>query len=161
MRDGKLFGKISIVDIVAVLLIIAAAAGIYLKFGSGSRIVTTQQRFEYVMLVEGVRLESVNALQKMGPIMDGRTHEGMGKIKEVTFEPSVNLKREMADDGRFVAAPQPDKYDVRLVVEVSDGKTNDTGYYTALNKQINVGSQLIVETKYAKTSAEIISITNN
>ena len=104
-------------------------------------------------------MESVNALKKMGPLMDARTHEKMGVIKDVTWQDAADLKREMATDGRFVLAPQPEKYDVRMVVEV-DGKANDTGYYTAFNKQLNVGSQMIVETKYAKTSAEIISINN-
>ena len=164
MRDGKLFGKISIVDIVAVLLIAVLAVGLYQRFVSGKDMNTTPQKFEYVLLIEGVRIESVNALKKGGFVMDGKSRERMGAIKEVDgvaqvaeTTPAVNSRREMMDDGRFVKAEQVGKYDVRVTVTV-DGKKSANGYYTPLNKQINVGSRLVVETTYVKTSAIIESL---
>ena len=161
MKDGKLFGKISIIDIAAVILICAVAAGVYLRFGTstqggGSGMVAAPQKFEYVLLVESVRIESIRAYKQMGSISDGKTREYLGEIVDVKEIDATSVKYELAN-GQFVDAPQPGKYHAYITVQVN-GKANETGYFTGGNRQINVGSQFIIETKYARSSAEIISI---
>ena len=53
-KDGKLFGKISIIDIIVVLCVIVLAFGIYAKFTSNSDAVSSSEKakIEYVYKVK-------------------------------------------------------------------------------------------------------------
>ena len=156
-KEGKLFGKISIIDIVAVLLIAIAALGIYLRFFVGNeKVETSLSKIEYTMKVSEVRIGTVNALEKfMGPVTSASTKEYMGDIIEVSSQPA-----ERAFDtanGTLKVDAVPDRYNVYIKVLV-DGSVNDRGFYTGTNQSISVGSSHTFTTKAAKTSGLVIDV---
>ena len=84
-KDGKLFGKISIIDIIVVLCVIVLAFGIYAKFTSNSDAVSSSEKakIEYVYKVKGVRDFTIDAFKKGGPVYDQDTKEYMGEVTGV------------------------------------------------------------------------------
>ncbi len=156
-KDGKLFGKISIIDIFVIILIAALALGIYSRFAvSDASVATQSQPLEYTMKVSNVRLGTVNALKDyMGPIYDDTTKEYLGEITDVTYE--VAKVDVTLANGQFKADNSPDRYNVLLTVRV-DGNVNDRGYYTANNLNIGAGSNFIFSSKAAITTGVVQDI---
>ena len=68
-QDGKLFGKISIIDLLAVIALVVLIAGLSFRF-TGDRAVTveTGRPMECVVRVEGIRQGTVKALEKGGSV---------------------------------------------------------------------------------------------
>ena len=65
-KDGKLFGKISIIDIIVVLCVIVLAFGIYAKFTSNSDAVSSSEKakIEYVYKVKELGILRLTRLKK-------------------------------------------------------------------------------------------------
>ncbi len=156
-KNGKLFGKISIIDIIVVVCVIVLAFGLYAKFTSRSDAVTSSEKsnIEFVYKVKSVRDYTVEGFQKGGPLYDSETKEYMGEITDVNSEPAkmqVSLV-----DGTYKELEVPDKYDVYITVQVS-GKYNSLGFYTNDNKYIGAGSTLNAWSKFTNTGGEIVAV---
>lgn len=156
-KEGKFFGKISIIDILVIAAIILLGVGLFVKFGtSGTNLVaSTNEKIEYTLQVDAVRMYTVEALQGGGPVSDATTKEEMGKIVDVTYEPAQ--KRVDMADGTFQMVVIPEEYDVTVTVEV-EGKVSDKGFYTKGNKFLAAGSSYTINSKYAQASCYIGSI---
>ncbi len=155
-KDGKLFGKVSIIDIAVILLILTAAAGAYTRFAvSDKKVSTSAQTIEYRILVRGIRGGSVDALTKGGGIYNETTKEYMGDIVNVEAQEATDERT--LTNGEIKMSRLPDKFDAVVTVRV-DGSVNDTGYYTESNRTITVGSTYSILSKYASTSGEIVSV---
>ena len=115
-KEGKLFGKISIIDIAVVVCVILAVAVIGAKFVfPGSRLAGGSMKdCEYTVTVQNIRQESVDAINKSMdlPWFDVNDVE-IGKIKEIiSIEPyEKELKK---SDGSMVLAPVPERYTVKF-----------------------------------------------
>ncbi len=155
-KEGKLFGKISIIDILAAVLIVVAAFGVYTRFIKGNEKVEVKySTIEYGMKVEKVREGSAKALENGGPLYDAKTKEYMGEIVASEIKPCFEEQEKL--DGTMALSEVPGRYDVYLTVRV-DGNSNSEGYYTKENKAICTGSNFVVASKYAETTGEIISV---
>lgn len=155
-KDGKLFGKISIIDILAILVILVAALGIYSRFFVGNeKVETASSRIEYTMKVDGVRGGTVDALKNYSPITNATTKEYMGDIVNVTYKEATKAVELL--NGKMKNSPNPDRYEVYVTVQV-DGNVNNSGFYTATNQSLTVGSNYVFCSKYAKTTGHIIEI---
>jgi len=161
-KEGKLFGKVSIIDAFVLLAIIILAIGIYVRVISpAARVVTISQEIEYEMKVHAVRRPTIVALQNTvlqepaNEIFDSRTGEHLGTIVAMTFEQTYWEVALL--DGLHDTLPVPDRFDVTITVRV-DGRIADTGYFTHQNRSLFVGSHIGFESRYANTSGEIMTI---
>lgn len=155
-KEGKLFGKISIVDIAVVLIVILLAIGIYTRFSGNTKVVVSNgQKIECTFVVKNLRQYSVDALKKGGTMYDKTSKELIGTITDVRVESgryNVNMM-----DGSYKEAIPEDRYNVYVTVEFN-GKAGDSGYYTAANKFLGAGSWVTVVTKYSECGAMVTSI---
>lgn len=153
-KEGKLFGKISVIDILIVLAIVIAAFGVYTRFFIGNeKVETASSHIEYTMRVSEVRTGTVDALKNFGgPIYDFTTKEYLGEIIEVTCEETV--KSVETENGQLKKSVVPERFDAIVKVRV-DGKINQTGYYTANNQPIASGGTHIFCSKAAKTTGKV------
>lgn len=156
-KDGKLFGKISIIDIGAVVLAVLLICGVYVKFfgGRNNRAAATAENFRCIVEVKNVRTYTVDALAKGGEVYDSTTKEYIGDITGVTSAPGENTVA-MAD-GSYRIAPMENRYNAYVTIEFS-GKDSANGYYTQTNKQLGVGSTLQMNAKFAKCEGTITQI---
>ncbi len=156
-KEGKLFGKISIIDILVIIVIIAMAFGVYMRFLRTPETVKVEtEKFTYMVRVDKVRQFSVDALKNKGAMFDSDTKEYLGEIKSiVSVEPTMDTG--VNSRGNTVEIEYPERYTVVLEVE-TDGNVGENGYYTASNKMISVGGAMEFETKYIETTGDVISI---
>ncbi|MBE7011962.1 MAG: DUF4330 domain-containing protein [Ruminococcaceae bacterium] len=157
LKNGKLFGKVSIIDILVFLIIVVAAVAVYFRISATPQNVQVKtEKFSYLVRIDSVRIYTVDGLKALGPIYDKETKEDLGKIVEVVSvepmkEATINLK------GETVNADSPEKYSVVIRIE-TDGNIGDNGYYTSSNRMIGVGGDLSIESKYVSTGGRIIKI---
>ena len=127
-KEGKFFGKISIVDIAVVLIIVLLAIGVYTRFSGNTKVVVSNgQKIKCTFVVKNLRQYSVNALKEGGAMYDKTSKELIGTITDVKAEPgryNVNMI-----DGSYKEAIPEDRYNVYVTVEFN-GKAGDSGYYT-------------------------------
>lgn len=155
-RDGKLFGKVSIIDIVVVVLVIVLALGIYKMFvGGSSAVVTSSEKVECTLIIKNVRSYTADALAKKGPLYDKVSKEYIGEITDVKVEDGLYQVNMV--DGSFKQAVPEDRYNVYVTVEFS-GKASENGYYTAANKYLGAGTSVGVTSKYAECESTVYSI---
>jgi len=155
-KNGKLFGKISIIDLLVVITIIVGAVGFSMRFLSlESKNITEKAKFEYVVEVEEVRNYTVDALNKKGIVTKPYTDEVLGEVVKVESEPYT--EQEVLSNGRTVVVEIPEKYKVRITIEC-EGKESDEAFFAGREQEIAVGTTVGIATKYANTNGKIISV---
>ena len=78
-KNGKLFGKINIIDVAVILVAIAVVIGVFVRFtGGAGKIVKETKKIEYVVQISGVRGYTVDALEKKRTC-DGQEICGSGR----------------------------------------------------------------------------------
>ncbi len=155
-KEGKMFGKISIIDLVIIFVLIIAGFGIYSRYISPKEnIATTMQEIEYTVKIKDVRIGTVEALKKKGVIYNDETKDFMGEIIDV--KETQAMKNIELYDGTIKNVEVPEKFDVLITVKM-DGKVNSSGYYTSGNQTLTVGSKHTFTSKYLKAEGEVTSI---
>ena len=156
-KNGKLFHKVSVVDILIILVILLCIAGAFIRFSGllGDNKATPVQ-IEYFLKVNQVRDKGADALMKKGELYSSLSDEAyMGTI--VNVEKNVNDDYSVLVDGSIVKTSATDRYDVLITVQV-DGRQTGTALYTKDGKRIEVGSLEYIATKWVSAEAEIKSV---
>lgn len=159
-NKGKLFGKISIVDICVLLVVVIGIVGALfamstldssklannskLALNSASEIQTATVTFE----LKGVRSITKDSIIEGDGIYDTEDELYIGEIKSVSSKAST--QNIFAQDGTIHVAKIPERMDVTLEVEVK-GKTTDSGFYTESGVQLLYGKDIEVKTSTVKT----------
>jgi len=148
--NGKLFGKISIIDIAVILVIIIAIAGIYFKFFvKNNRVVVSNSDFYYSVEVKNFRLATAEALEKSKGLtfyLNEKISGEMGELIDLKITPAVETIEK--DNGELVDAQVPEKFDAIATFKVN-GKVNRKGYFTQQLKEINAGATYNLKSKWA------------
>lgn len=153
-KNGKLFGKINLIDFAVILLIIVAMLGIGLRFFSKAAMeVKETVKISYTAEVENVRIYSIDALKKSSDVLNQGNI--VGKITDITYD--AYTTPEIDSEGKMVMAKNPDRYKAEIKIVV-DGNVTDKGYFVGENSEISVGSTTFVETKYIKVAAKVKDI---
>ncbi len=159
-NKGKLFGKISIVDILIVLAVIVCIVGVYVRFVAQPEKVQIQtQTFTYKVLVRDIRDVSVEGLKQSIGTTFLLNEKGRSDVVGTLVDVQTTNDSEpiIKNDGTVVMAEKPTKYKVLLTMEL-DGIVSDSGYYTTDYKSIGVGADLLFTNKYISTSGKITEI---
>lgn len=152
-NKGKLFGKVSVIDLIVVVLICLAIFGVYKRFNSeATQIVNSNVKIRYVVKVMDIRMTSVDAIKKMGTTYDSVRNSKIGEIVEVTYEPySIVVTK---SNGELAKAVVPNKYIAYITIE-TDGKVASSGYLNPLNDVLSMSIDHIVMTKWFKSNGNI------
>ena len=155
-KNGKLFGKINIIDLLVLAAVLVLAVGIGARFvTSASENAKEKTSFEYVVKIEEVRKYTVDALLKKGIVSNPKTDEFIGEITDVTFEPST--KQHITAEGKAVNAEIPERYNCYVTVS-AEGKESDMSYFVGSDIELSVGTTMTMATKYVNSSGKVISI---
>lgn len=92
-KDGRIFGKINIIDLCILLAIVAGAAFFAFKMQKSGEIVPTAQQKKYEMkfYVEQVESFVVNGVKEGQGIYDDSKSQSLGKITNVTIGDSIEF----------------------------------------------------------------------
>ncbi|MBQ3123800.1 MAG: DUF4330 domain-containing protein [Clostridia bacterium] len=154
--DGKIKGKFNVIDLLAIILVIAVAVGIVVRFKSTiTTAVRSDEGFVYTVKVSGVKSYTVDALEKKGKVTDKKSGLDLGEITDVVAEPA-STQTERAD-GKIVMSEQPERYNVTVTIKTR-GKEAENSYITADSNELSVGRTTDIYTKYVHTSGKIMSV---
>jgi hypothetical protein len=154
---GRLFGKVSIIDLAVILLVVALLGGVYFKlfvYGKDVKEANTSV-FQYQVLVSDVRIISVNALKEGDNVFDENTKELLGKIVKKEVMPSE--QNILKNDGTYVKAEKPDRYNVIVTVEAS-GIISANGYLINGKREIKRGLEGKLVTRFIEPKAKVLDI---
>jgi len=156
-KKGKLFGKISIIDICIVLILVLCLGAAYMRFAGGMTDITAKNvTIEYTYEVKNIRMYTVEALERGGDIYKRSAGEDyMGMI--VNVEHSAN-KDFVADvDGVYKTTGIPGRYDAIVTIQ-TQGKLMNSAIYTSSNQRVEAGSLVYMFTKWATCGGDIKSV---
>ena len=154
-KKGRIFGKISIVDLVIVLVLIGGGIWFaYARFGRdiGSEIAAREVPVEYTIIVAGVRPTTAEALQKGGKVFEFKTGAQIGTIKRVTTEPGDVWS--MAMDGKWTRVEGK----VDAIVTVTATAREGEDLITINGVEARVGTSLGFTTKWAQVNGYILTL---
>ena len=158
-RDGRLFGKISIIDVIVILVVAVLAAAIYVKSQmpqTGSSVTTTT--VVYQMLLRNQPEYMLDAIQVGDQMFDKERSTGgsLGKITEIAV--SDGTYQGELDDGTVADVPAEGYYNILLTIEGE--ALVDADGSVALNRiyDLGVNSNRNFNTKYASFVGLIVDI---
>lgn len=156
-NKGKLFGKISIVDLLIVLLVVVAIGATVFKFGFSAQkdVNESTEKIEYVVRVRGVRDFTVNSIKVGTELYDEESEEFIGTVKKVDVKEAMDYA--VKNDGTTVYTAKPERYDVYITVE-SDGRILNGAYFVGGTKEISAFSSFAVSSQYFSFSVEVQSV---
>jgi len=158
-EKGKLFGKISIVDIAVLLVIIGLISGVYFKFfvidkeNNAAKFDT----LEYKILARAVRQYSVDAIEIGADIYDTKTDTYMGKIVSKELLPATEQLTKA--DGTMVIAEKPERFNVVITIQVP-GVESQYGYRASGKIDLNRESQHVLDTRMIMLETKVIDVKN-
>jgi hypothetical protein len=152
---GRIFGKISIIDFLVIVVLIAAAVWFgYSMFGKNlqSDVAERQQETEIVVVTTGIRTTTAEAISKGGKIFEFKTGACIGEIVEVQSEPTDIWLLE--GDGRWAKTQSKDRVDafvkIRGTVRIGENVITMSGV------EIRVGGSLNLKTKFAAFQGHVM-----
>ncbi|MGI6586530.1 MAG: DUF4330 domain-containing protein [Gracilibacteraceae bacterium] len=158
-EKGRLFGKISIVDIGVLLLIAVLIGGVYYKFFMVDKDQNAAKfdTIEYKVLVEEVRQQSVDAMEIGADIYDAKTDSPMGRIEDIEVLPATGQLTKA--DGTVVIAEKPERFNVLITIKVPGIETK-YGFRANGRLDINRESQQVLDTRMIEVVAKIVDVKN-
>ncbi len=157
-EKGRIFGKISIIDIIVLLLAILVVCGIFVKHAEDShtkKISADTQKITYQIELKSVRDGTVNSFREGDKVFDTEKEVEIGTIKSVEAVDAVSSKTN--SEGIYVETKVPEKYDVTLTIE-ADGQVTDGRINLAKTCEIGVNGTKNFYTKYTASQGAIIDI---
>jgi hypothetical protein len=141
-EKGRLFGKVSLIDVLVVLAVLGLAAGfVYRQAAPGLQQILVADDTFYVTFVtqRGVRDFSVEAVD-LGDVFHLQfDRQPLGTVVGIVAEPSLDLLRRQ--DGTVEMVPVEGRSDLYITLEVR-GSITDRGYYVNGTQRMGVGSRM-------------------
>ncbi|MBE7047913.1 MAG: DUF4330 domain-containing protein [Ruminococcaceae bacterium] len=165
-NKGKLFGKVSVIDLLVVCIVIIMAIGAYMSWQKiNNKTVLTENKgliqnsaadtLEVTMRLEEVRQITMDAIHIGDDVFMKDTGKFFGQVVDVYSEPAKRLI--YSQDGTPIEAVVPNRLDVLMVVHVP-GKRLENGYYTANNIHLVYDSSMEIKTPSIQTIPKIETI---
>lgn len=158
-HNGRLFGKISIIDVLVVMVVIALAGALYVKSSrphTGTSVTT--QTITYQVLVEGAQNYLKENIHVGDKVYDLNYSSGGSPLGEITaIEEQPGSKMATFTDGTMGLAEVEDGVNLLLTIE-GEGLVNDKGYSINRVYDLGVNSARTYYTKYAEFDVTVTSI---
>ena len=156
-NKGRLFGRISFIDVIVIVVVIVLIVGFYTKFNTLNTPFSSRNTTEitYYFRIGTVRETNANLLREDDKLYSQETGAYIGTIvhKEVT-------PAELTDtivDGSFVTASVEDRYDVLLTI-VADGSISNGRYYIGGTFELRTNATYRFVTKYNDITGSVLLI---
>ena len=117
IKDGKIFGKINIVDFFVLLVVVLLVLGAIIKFGKFNNKTeeSSNEIIEYKIEVKSIRDFTVKAFESGDIVYDSQTGVNIGKITNVESVPAETY--EIMENGKTELVNNTYRYDMTLTIE--------------------------------------------
>ena len=157
-HNGRLFGKISVIDVLVLAVVVVLAAALYFKSNqthTGTSV--TNNEITYQVLASGVRNYVADAVREGDYMYDQDRSSGgtLGKIVSIEVLPSGKMGE--FNDGTVDTVPVEDGVDLLLTIQGS-GILSDGRYLLNRVYDLGVNSSRNFYTPYAQFTGVVTSI---
>ncbi|MBE3589559.1 MAG: DUF4330 domain-containing protein [Firmicutes bacterium] len=144
-RQGRLFGRINVLDFLVVLLVVALAARLAYSWLGPGRTVAAESDvpITFTALVAAVRGPTADAIHVGDAVYETRTNSYLGKVTAVKVEPSLVLVQN--PDGTQTQERSTVYKDVYVTIS-GRGKATPTSVMVG-TQQIHIGTALQFQTR--------------
>ncbi len=138
---GKFFGKINIIDLLVVLVIVAAIIGVSAKYMQSKSIagVDSTKTIEISFYQEDAPAFAASAVKIGDTVKDAMQNNIVGKVSDVKIDKSVFFG--VNDQGKFMASPREGYSSITITSEVK-GIIKPGGGTTINNYEYFIGKQI-------------------
>ena len=158
-RQGRLVGKLSIIDLLVIAVVVILAVALYMKRNvmEHTSPATPTVPIVYEVKIPSVRDEIVPAYQVGDKVYDKDNDSGnaIGVITDIRLEPYQNSAT--FTDGTYNVSEVEGRKDVYLTLS-ADGLISNGRYYVNRTYEINVNSYRNAYTKYVEFDCLITEI---
>ncbi len=166
-RQGRLFGKISILDLGAALVIMAAVIGIlYIPVGNGSGplLGNNNGTAEVDVLVRGLNILSPNKLRenfkpgnKLSFLIRNQP-AGSVEIKNVRQLERLMVVTMPDGSAKTIKDPRPDSFSMDMLITVAGQGQATEGGFTLGGTKVKIGTAVEIDQKNYNFSASVIDV---
>ena len=151
-EKGRLFGKISIIDIIIVFVALALGAGFVFQRASGdiSRILNADEKFYVTFRGDRVRSFSVGAIGEGDVVFRRYDSQPIGPVVNVWSEPGTEIM--LRTDGSAVVAEMEDRYTLYITVECT-GRITEKGYHVNGSMHLAEGNEAEIQTNRLRVNS--------
>lgn len=156
-KDGKLFSKISIIDIVIVLVILFIVVS--LVFGktdtpAATKVSKNETNYTLVLKAYGLYKHDREPFS-VGDNIYGNNGESIGKVTAITSENTKsNIK---LSDGKYVEFSNPQFYDYFLTIE-GKGTSTEKGMFASGTLPLIPCNNVTISSKYFNGNSIVLSV---
>lgn len=154
-EKGRIFGKINIIDLVVIIVLVAAAVWFgYSMLGKNLQqdVTERQQETEITVVTSGIRVTTAEAIAKGGKAFEFKTGAHIGEIVDVKTEPArVWL---VQGNGKWVQTESEDRVDA--FVTIRGTARIGENVITMNGVEIRVGGSIGLKTKFAAFESHVM-----
>lgn len=154
-EKGRIGSKVSIVDIFAIVLLVACIAAVGLKLKAADEVVGGERTIVFEVMAQELRDVSVDAIKNSKNAKDFENKKDLGVVTDVKELPAEVLVQ--LNDGTYDYVYYDNRYDVVVTIEAKGSETDD-GYYTASGRQICPGEKIGIATENSRFTAEVMTV---
>lgn len=150
---GKLFGKISVVDILIVVIIIGALAGVAYKLKKSNVVSPLAKSYtiQTVLYTDATTESSAKAIKEGDSVKDKVTGADLGKVTKIEIGPSVIYGVDAA--GKVVVSQKPGYVSLKITVQGKGTYDSMGATFGSSNYYIN---KSMYETRVGNSSFSIV-----
>ncbi len=160
-QNGRLFGKISVIDLLVVAVVIVLAAALHFKSGqTHTGITVTEQPITFQLRVRGVRSYVVDAIRVGDGLYDQNYSSGgraLGEITDIQVERDPGTTMAYLNDGTVALIDTDDTVDLLITVE-GQGLLNGKSYSVNRVYDLAVNSARAYYTRTSQFTGTVASI---
>jgi hypothetical protein len=158
-EHGRVFGKVSIIDFLVVLIVIVLGAALYVKYNV-LEVTSTAGKTDtitYAVTIYGAREYTVNGIQA-GDVIYDKNGSGGNSVGTITGITATDAKKTSAlSDGSTVLGNYEGRYDITLTI-TANGAVSDGRHLVNKTYEVNTNSMRTFYTKYCTFEATITEI---
>lgn len=154
-EKGRLFGRVSVIDLLVVLVVVGLGLGVVYKKTSGEvqQIVSADTKFYVTFKCEKLREFSASAIKEGDVFYKQYDRQPMGPVVKLEVEQGEEIL--VKTDGTAVLATLADRYTAYVTVECS-GSITEVGYYVNGSQHIAEGSEFPIQSKWVLINASTV-----
>lgn len=153
IKEGKLFGKVNVLDFIVVMVILLGITGLYLvksgRFATSAKVIKSESNIEFDVVIRGLKLSNLNNLFKTGSksfiTIRNVPYTSLRIVKSV-MTPWQTVIADPSDPSKAISVIDPSEpYTYNYLVTLKDRATiTDDGPVIGGNK-IKIGLPVTLE----------------
>ncbi len=154
---GKLFGKVSIIDVLAVVIIVAMVSWfVWARLGRNIQgdVAAREQPIKFTVVINAIRKTTAEAIEEGDRMFEFKTGGLVGIVESISTEPAeVLLARE---GGVMVRTQDPSRVDCFITIAGTARVSEDV--ITVNGVEIRVGATLGLKSKYVQVQGNVVTM---